>query len=185
MYGNKISLVLYHLQKSFFLMKALILIDLQHGLTRNRLYEEDAFLVNINFSIKKFRDSNSKIIFIQHTNNQLQIGSFDWEIDNRINKQENDVVIQKKHPNAFQKTKLKQVLLDFKIDSITIAGLVSHGCVKATCLGGLAEGFDISLLKNGHTNWNKDARIKIADTEIELSKKGVKLVLADECFCSH
>jgi nicotinamidase-related amidase len=166
-------------------MKALILIDLQHGLTRKRLYKEDTFLFTINSSIKRYRDSNSKIIFIQHNNNLLNIGSFDWEIDRPIDKQVNDFVIQKKHGNAFQKTKLKQILLDNKIDSITIGGLVSHGCVKATCLGGLAEGFDTSLLKNGHTNWNKDARIKIADTELELSKKGVKLVIVDECFCSH
>jgi nicotinamidase-related amidase len=48
-------------------------------------------------------------------------------------------------------------------------GLASHGCVKATCYGGIEEGFKTSLLKNGHTNWNKDAEIKISQTEKEVN----------------
>ena len=35
-----------------------------------------------------------------------------------------------------------------------------HGCVKATCLGSIREGYKTNLLKNGHTNWNKDAEVK-------------------------
>lgn len=157
-------------------MKALILIDIQNGLTKKKtLYNESIFFETINYLIKSYRDSDFKIIFVQHNNNQLQNGSSDWEIDNRIDKQENDCVIQKKHGNAFQNTVLKKTLTDFKISSIMVGGLVSHGCVKATCLGGLSEGFEVSLIKNGHTNWNKDAEIKISETENELIKGGVLL----------
>ena len=155
-------------------MKALILIDIQNGLTKKKiLHNERVFLDSVNSAIKAYRDSDYKIIFVQHNNNQLINGSPDWEIDSRIDKQENDYVIQKKHGNAFQDTDLKVTLADFDINSITIGGLVSHGCVKATCLGGLSEGFEISLLKNGHTNWNKDADTKILETERELIKNGV------------
>ena len=67
------------------------------------------------------------------------------------------------------------MIVVFRIGLWAIGGLVSHGCVKATCLGGLYEGFEISLLKNGHTNWNKNAESKITETENELIKKGVLL----------
>lgn len=155
-------------------MKALILIDIQNGLTKKKiLHNERVFLDSVNSAIKAYRDSDFKIIFVQHNNNQLKNGSSDWEIDSRIDKQENDSVIQKKHGNAFQDTDLKATLAGFEINSITVGGLVSHGCVKATCLGGLSEGFEISLLKNGHTNWNKDAETKILETERELIKNGV------------
>jgi GrpB-like predicted nucleotidyltransferase (UPF0157 family)/nicotinamidase-related amidase len=155
-------------------MKALILIDIQNGLTKKKiLHNERVFLDSVNSAIKAYRASDFKIIFVQHNNNQLQNGSSDWEIDSRIDKQENDYVIQKKHGNAFQDTDLKVTLADFEINSIIIGGLVSHRCVKATCLGGLSEGFEISLLKNGHTNWNKDAHTKILETERELIKNGV------------
>ena len=155
-------------------MKALILIDIQNGLTKKKtLYNESLFLDTVNSAIKSYRDSDSIIIFIQNNNNQLINGTFDWEIDHRIDKHEYDIVVQKYHGNAFQKTSLKQILLDFKIISITICGLVSHGCIKATCLGGLAEGFETTLLKNGHTNWNKDAQNKITTTESELINNGI------------
>ena len=155
-------------------MRALILIDIQNGLTKKKtLYNERVFFDTINSAIKSYRNSDFKIIFVQHNNNQLKKDTSDWEIDKRIDKQENDFVIQKKHGDAFQDTDLKATLTDFGITSITVGGLVSHGCVKATCLGGLSEGFKISLLKNGHTNWNKDPDTKIWETENELIKNGV------------
>jgi len=157
-------------------MRALILIDIQKGLTKKKtLYNENAFIESINSAIKAYRDSDFKIIFVQHNNNQLKKDTSDWEIDNRIDKQVNDCVIQKKHGNAFQNTDLKSRLVDWGVNSITIGGLVSHGCIKASCIGGLAEGFEISLIKNGHTNWNKDADTKILETEKELIKNGVTI----------
>ncbi len=157
-------------------MKALILIDIQNGLTKKKtLYKEQVFINSVNSAIKAYRDLGSKVIFVQHNNNQLRFGTFDWEIDQRIERHEDDTVIQKNHGNAFRKTVLKTTLSELGINSITIGGLVSHGCVKASCLGGIAEGFETSLIKNGHTNWNKDAQIKIADTEKELVKNGILL----------
>jgi len=155
-------------------MNALLLIDIQNGLTKNKtLYNEEFFFDSVNNAIKFFRESGSKIIFAQHNNNQLKNGTFDWQIDSRIDKQDNDIVVQKKHGNAFQKTDLKTILLDIDVKSITIGGLVSHGCVKASCLGGSKEGFETLLLKNGHTNWNKNAETLISDTETELFKSGI------------
>jgi len=157
-------------------MKALILIDIQNGLTKKRtLHNERLFFDTINNAIKNYRESGYKIIFVQHNNKQLKYNSADWEIDKRIDKQEIDIVVQKKHGNGFLNTDLKQILLDAKVKAITVGGLVSHGCVKASCLGGLSQGFETSVLKNGHTNWNKDSENKISETENELIIKGVLL----------
>ena len=158
-------------------MRALIIIDIQCGLTRKKtLYNAKLFLDTVNSAIKAFRLSDSKIIFVQHNNTQLQKDTDDWEIDPILDKQEYDIVVQKKHGNAFQDSNLKAILLKFGINDITISGLVTHGCVRATCMGALAEGFKTSLLQNGHTNWNRDAKIKIDQTENELIEKGVKMV---------
>lgn len=165
-----------HAARPNYIMRALVLIDIQNGLTKKKtLHNEKVFIESINSAVEAYRDSDSKIIFVQHNNNQLKKGTSDWEIDNRIEKQANDFVIQKNHGNAFQNTDLKSILVEWGVNSITVGGLVSHGCVKATCLGGLAAGFEISLLKNGHTNWNKDAVVKIQETEEELIKNGVAL----------
>ncbi|HPR31879.1 MAG TPA: isochorismatase family protein [Prolixibacteraceae bacterium] len=157
-------------------MKALIIIDIQNGLTQKKaLCNESLFFETVNRAISLYRDAGAKIIFVQHNNNQLVANTYDWEIDPRVHRRNDDCVVQKGHGNAFHLTPLRQILLDGQIDSITICGLVSHGCVLATCLGGKAEGFDTSVLKNGHTNWNKDALRKIADTERVLAENGIHL----------
>lgn len=37
------------------------------------------------------------------------------------------------------------------------------------CIGGLEQGFKTNLLASGHTNWNKNAEIKITSTDSTLS----------------
>ena len=70
---------------SYCKMKALILIDIQNGLTKNRtLYNGKFFFDTINNAVKNYRDPDSKVIFVQHNNKQLRYGTSVWEIDERI-----------------------------------------------------------------------------------------------------
>jgi len=158
-------------------MKALLIIDIQNGLTRNKkLYDDLLFIDTVNLAIHKYRDSGDLIVFLQHNNKQLFAGSSDWEIDSRLDFRTDDIVIKKEHGNAFENTELKSVLDNHNIRDILVCGLVSHGCVKLTCMGGLNLGYRTGLLFGGHTNWNKDAHDKIASTESELSRLGVSIV---------
>ena len=72
--------------------KALLVIDIQNGLTTKRkLFNDAQFIDTVNFAIEKFRQSDSNmVIFVQHVNRLLIEGSSDWEVDVRINKIEND-----------------------------------------------------------------------------------------------
>ncbi len=164
--------------------KALLVIDIQKGLTNNKkLYNDIQFIDTVNFAIEKFRQSDTNmVIFVQHINKLLIEGSPDWEVDERINKKENDYVVQKRYGNAFKKTELKDILKKFQVDEIFACGLVSHGCVKATCIGGLKQGFKVSLLKNGHTNWDKNAEKKIVKVNSQLSKLGVEILDKNEAI---
>ena len=158
-------------------MKALLVIDVQEGLTkRKKLYNEQLFIETINSAIKEFRKKGDIITFFQHNNKQLVKETQEWEIDNRINKIKDDLILQKSHSDAFEKTDLQNILKDNNIEEITISGLVSHGCVKHTCIGGIKRGFKTNLLANGHTNWNKDAKDKISRTEAELKSLGVNVI---------
>ena len=158
-------------------MKALLIIDIQTGLTkRESLYNHNVFFETVNSAIKKYRKLGHRIIFIQHNNKLLQTETDDWEIDSNLDKHDSDDVIQKKHGNAFQKTELKALLEKHNIEETLICGLTSHGCVKYSCIGATENGFDTYLLINGHTNLNKDADVKISTTELELVKLGVNLV---------
>jgi len=157
-------------------MKALLIIDIQNGLTKRKLHNFSLFVQAINHSINTFREAKDMIIFIQHNNKQLKYSTDDWKIDERIDKRNNDLTIQKFHGNAFLETDLESILRGKNIIEIVVCGLVSHGCVKATCLGGLKLGFKTAILKNGHTSWDKNAEMMINLVENELVEKGVEII---------
>lgn len=158
-------------------MKALLLIDIQKGLTnRKGLYNKSIFIDTVNDTIHKFRESGNLIVFLQHNNKQLKYGENNWEIETKIDKRNEDIIFQKEHGNAFEKTDLDSTLKKHNIEEIFVCGLVSHGCIKLTCIGGINSGYKTNLIMNGHTNWNKDAELKINATESELRQIGVKII---------
>ena len=83
-------------------MKALLLIDIQNGLTKKKkLHDFSIFIQTINNTINLFRERKDFIVFVQHNNKQLKEFTDDCEIDDRIDKRENDLTMQKFHRNAF------------------------------------------------------------------------------------
>ena len=161
-------------------MKALLLIDIQKGLTKRALYNKELFLNTVNTAIEKYRENNDQIIFVQHQNNQLVPNTAEWEIDESISIDKKDKIFSKDKGDAFTNQALISFLKENNIDDILVGGLVSHGCVMYTCRGGLEKGFNITLLKNGHTCWNADAKIKIKNTEDTLRQLGVSVLHIDD-----
>ena len=143
-------------------MKALLVVDIQNALTEKKgVYQISTVIDNVNDAIKKYREKGYLIVFVQHNNIQLKNGTAKWAIDSRLYKTNDDLVVQKSRGNAFNKTDLETILRKNNVEEILVCGMVTHGCVRATCKGGLACGFKTALLKNGHTNWNKNASEKI------------------------
>lgn len=155
-------------------MKALLVVDIQNGLTlKKKLFNQDIFFETVNFAIKKFKENNELVLFIQHNNKSLIMPNSDWDIDFRIIKEKSDFFIQKRHGNSFQNTELLVVLKHHNIDEVIVCGLSSHGCVKHTCIGSREHGFKTKLLTDGHTCWNLNAAEKVHLTELELNRLGI------------
>lgn len=158
-------------------MKALLVIDVQKGLTvKNQLFQEDLFIKKVNEIIYQFRKDNLPIIFIQHNNKFLEHDTPDWEIDDRIDYSFLDHTIQKIHGDAFRATDLKNILEERGINEVYICGIASHACVKYTCFGCIANGFDCVLVHDAHTCWNRNAEELIQQTENQLLDMGVKII---------
>ena len=157
--------------------KTLLVVDIQNGLTeRKDMYHMSSVIDNVNDAIKKYREKGYLVVFVQHNNKQLKNGTEKWKVDSRIDKVDNDLVVQKFRGSSFDRTDLEAILRKNNIEEIVVCGLVTHGCIKATCKGGLSLGFKTALLKNGHTNWDKKAPEKIRSVELELEQKGAKIV---------
>ena len=156
-------------------MKALLVIDVQKGLTARKLYEKELFFDTVNSYIDKYKKRGDEVIFVRHENKQLVFGSQEWELDDRICVGEGDKYFAKTKGDAFSSKELREYLESKNVDTVTVCGLVSHGCVKSTVKGALDLGYDAVILKNGHTNWHKEAKNKIESTEKELLSLGASL----------
>jgi len=91
-----------------------------------------------------------------------------------------DIVVHKLHGNAFEGTNIKEILDSKGIENIVITGLVTQGCVRATSIGGDEIGYRVILVKDGHSNYRKDAQKVIEKWNQELGKHHAELLLADE-----
>ena len=89
-------------------------------------------------------------------------------------------MIHKRHPNAFDGTSLKKELDTLKIQQLVITGLVTHGCVRATCMGAHALGYRVILVQDGHSNYHRKAKQVIEEWKKKLSQETVVLIATHE-----
>ena len=71
----------------------------------------------------------------------LTQGSKWTEIDPRLGKLEDDVVVLKKYSSAFFGTHFQSTLTSMAIDSLIIAGATTSGCIRATCVDASQYGY--------------------------------------------
>jgi nicotinamidase-related amidase len=157
---------------------ALVVIDVQRGIFSRPtpVFNADILLLNINSLKKQFADAGAAVFFIQHSNQKLLVaGSDNWLFHPELEISEYDIIIQKTHGNAFEGTNLKGELDAKGIRNIVITGLVTNGCVKATCIGGDELGYRVILVEDGHSSYVKGAAKLIRDWNRKLSEEFVDL----------
>jgi len=158
---------------------ALLVIDVQQGLFERSapIYQAEEVLKKINYLAGEARQKNLPVVYIQHANETtLKKGTREWQFHNQIRPLEGDCHIHKEHGNAFEETGLHQLLQDHQIDTIVVSGLVTHGCVKATCMGGLELGYKVILAQDAHSNFSKTAGQIIKKWHTKLADAGTQLV---------
>jgi nicotinamidase-related amidase len=106
--------------------------------------------------------------------------SIGWQFHTDLDPEGPDLTIHKTHGNAFQDTILKDELDSKDIGVLVITGLVTQGCVRATCIGGYELGYRIVLVEDGHSNYNRDAQKLIKEWNQNLNGKFVELFLTAE-----
>jgi nicotinamidase-related amidase len=80
-------------------------------------------------------------------NGQLVAGSELVELDPRLERREDEMIIVKKHASPFWGTGLEGILTGMGVDTILIGGLTTSGCVRATAVDGCARGFRPSVVR--------------------------------------
>ena len=158
---------------------ALLVIDVQKEQfeASSPVYQADDLLRNINSLISKARQEGVPVFFVQHSaDSYLKYGSDGWQLHPQIHPFPGEPLIFKRHPNSFEDTNLQEELSKRNVSMVVVTGLVSHGCVKATCLGALKEGYKVVLVSDAHSNFSKDALGMIEKWNRELGNRGALVV---------
>jgi nicotinamidase-related amidase len=160
---------------------ALLIIDVQQGLFEKHvpIYKAEELLKNINFLVGRAHECGVPVFFIQHSDSKTLVkGSRGWQLHPQLHHQRIDYLIHKQQGNAFEDTQLDTILKSNHISRLVVAGLVTHGCVKATCLGARLLGYEVILVNDAHSNFSNDAPQLIDKWNQKLAAQDCKLVVA-------
>lgn len=158
---------------------ALLVIDVQQGLFEKGtpIYQAEVVLVNINALIARARESAAPVVFIQHADPRgMPEGSSAWQLHPALQQRKGDLYMGKTISNAFDDSPLDGLLRGRGINAVVACGLVTHACVKNTCLGALDLGYAVTLAADAHSNYSKDAAAIIAKWHQKLEEKGCTLL---------
>ena len=161
---------------------ALLIIDVQKGLFErsNPIYHADNLLDNITVLADRAGQAGAPVIAVQHTNESSLIeGSDAWQLHPRLGPIQADLIVHKRHGNAFQDTGLNQQLASRGIECVVITGLVTNGCVRATCLGARDLGYQVILASDGHSTFHKQAARLVDEWNQKLGDLGIKICQAE------
>ena len=161
---------------------ALVVIDVQRALFEKRtpVYHADALLRNIASLVDRAHAHGCPVFVFRHSNQSfLAHGSDGWQLHPAFNPTAADILLDKQHGSAFVDPSFQQQLQARGVHRLVVTGLVSNGCVKATCEDALKLGYAVALVEDGHSSYHKDAAQIIEEWNRRLSASGVEVVAAD------
>ncbi len=167
---------------------ALLVIDVQQGLFQKStpVYKAGEVLQNIHQLIERARAAGVPVIFIQHHDRLgLLEGSPQWQLHESLQPATGEVIVHKEHPNAFEDTHLQQVLKEKNAGRLVVCGLVTHGCVRASCMGALELGYQVTLASDAHSSYSGQAEELIEKWHARLGSLGAALMPVAEITFSR
>ncbi|WP_119327251.1 cysteine hydrolase family protein [Companilactobacillus musae] len=139
------------------LAQTLIVIDMQKALQYS--YNFSGLIQSINNRISQYRQANLPIIFIQHNDQDVVRGSELWQLSGKLDKQKEDIVVEKFHPNAFYQTNLNKVLMQNGVRTIELCGAQTEYCCNATIVMAHGLGYKILMEHDMTTTFDNDYMI--------------------------
>ena len=129
---------------------ALLVIDVQNQVVEGA-YNKDQVISNINSAVVKARAAGVPVVWVQHSDDWMAIGSDDWQIVPELRPAEGEAKVGKLYRNSFEATDLESVLERLEVGHVYVCGAQTNNCVRFTSHGALDRGYDVTLLKDAHT----------------------------------
>ena len=128
----------------------LIVVDVQVGVMQ-AAWEAPRIIKNVGVAVNKARAQRVPIIWVQHSDDELNHGSPAWEWVPELSPLADEIRIDKNYNSSFEQTPLEETLASMDATHIVLAGAATNWCIRATAYGALERGYDLTLLEDAHT----------------------------------
>ncbi|MBE5826609.1 MAG: cysteine hydrolase [Butyrivibrio sp.] len=137
----------------------LIVIDVQKGITDERLYDFDGFIKNVTSIIDAARKNNVEIIYVQHDDGPgtgFSFGDKDFEIADQVAPKENEKIFIKTINSCFGNNDLANYLRESKEKDLMIVGLQTNFCIDASVKSAFERGYKVIVPKGTNSTFDSD-----------------------------
>ena len=129
---------------------ALMVIDVQKGVVAGT-HQLDVVVANISTLVDKAREEGVPIVWVQHSDEQLEMGSDAWEYVPELTRQESEALVHKTFADSFEDTDLAEVLAKAGVGRLVVSGAQTDECIRSTIHGAFVRGYDVTLVGDAHT----------------------------------
>ncbi|HEY1666586.1 MAG TPA: cysteine hydrolase family protein [Trebonia sp.] len=135
---------------------ALLVIDAQNA-TLAAGAGRDGVVANIGGLVARARAGGVPVIWIQHSDDGLPLGSAGWQLVPELHRQDGDPLVHKLYGDSFEATDLAEILAGHGIGRLVVAGAQTDACIRATIHGAFVRGYDVTLVSDAHTTDDRSA----------------------------
>ena len=128
----------------------MIVIDPQVGVLEGA-YERDTVIAAVSRLVERARQEGVPVVWVQHNDEHIVRSSEGWQFVPELTVEPDEPLVEKSYPDAFEATALESELAALGTARIIVAGAETDSCVRSTVHGGLARGYDVTLVSDAHT----------------------------------
>ena len=137
----------------------LLVIDIQKGITDNRLYDFEGFINNTKRIIAAAREHNVEVIYVQHDDGPgtgFSVGDEAYEIADQVAPEKTDKVYVKDINSCFGNPELSAYLQGLDDRRLMIVGLQTNFCIDASVKSAFEKGFRVIIPEGTNSTFDNE-----------------------------
>ena len=137
----------------------LLVIDIQKGITDERLYDYDGFIERTTRLIETARSSQIEVVYVQHDDGPgtgFSLGDEAFEIADQVAPKDGEKIYVKYINSCFGNKDFVEYLKDIDETELMIIGLQTNFCIDATVKSAFERGYKVYIPEGTNSTFDND-----------------------------